>query len=118
MCLREHFRRETMRQMKLTNDDLDIDAEIVFVAQDLDYSPSWILSGRRPVGDFYIDDYTFEITSLPEYLATVPTEGLEHWKGELRSGARANVLMGVTSNRVDVKHAAARSCHPSADDLY
>jgi mannosylglycerate hydrolase len=52
-------------------------------------------------------DYAFEITSLPEYLTTAPTEGLEHWKGELRSGARANVLMGVTSNRVDVKRAAA-----------
>jgi mannosylglycerate hydrolase len=52
------------------------------------------------------DDYVFEITSLPEYLADAPTDGLEHWKGELRSGARANLLMGVTSNRVDVKRAA------------
>ncbi len=52
-------------------------------------------------------DYEFEITSLPAYLADAPTEGLQRWKGELRSGARANVLMGVTSNRVDVKHAAA-----------
>ncbi|HEX3947467.1 MAG TPA: hypothetical protein VHW47_07155, partial [Acidimicrobiales bacterium] len=55
------------------------------------------------------DDYVFEITSLPEYLATAPTEGLERCKGELRSGARANVLMGVTSNRVDVKRAAGRA---------
>ncbi|HVX20244.1 MAG TPA: hypothetical protein VHB02_02740 [Acidimicrobiales bacterium] len=52
------------------------------------------------------DDYVFDITSLPEYVAGAPTEGLEHWKGELRSGARANMLMGVTSNRVDVKRAA------------
>ncbi len=52
------------------------------------------------------DDYVFTITSLPEYLADAPTDGLEHWKGELRSGARANLLMGVTSNRVDVKRAA------------
>ncbi len=29
------------------------------------------------------------------------------WSGELRSGARANLLMGVLSNRVDVKQAAA-----------
>ena len=36
-----------------------------------------------------------------------PIEGLETWQGELRSGFRANMLMGVTSNRVDVKHAAA-----------
>ncbi len=50
--------------------------------------------------------YTFTITSLAEYLADAPTDGLTRWVGELRSGARANVLMGVTSNRVDVKRAA------------
>jgi alpha-mannosidase len=53
------------------------------------------------------DDYVFNVTSLAEYLAGAPTVGLEHWKGELRSGARANVLMGVISNRVDIKRAAA-----------
>ncbi|HUA96000.1 MAG TPA: hypothetical protein VMB82_10795, partial [Acidimicrobiales bacterium] len=53
------------------------------------------------------DDYRFEITSLPAYLACAPTEGLERWEGELRSGASAHLLMGVTSNRVDVKRAAA-----------
>ena len=31
------------------------------------------------------------------------------WTGELRSGARANMLMGVTSARVDLKAAAARA---------
>ncbi len=55
------------------------------------------------------DDYRFEITSLPEYLAQASTEGLQRWVGELRSGARANMLMGVTSNRVDVKRAVARA---------
>jgi len=53
------------------------------------------------------DDFDFAVTSLPAYLNDAPTEGLEHWRGELRSGARANMLMGVTSNRVDVKRAAA-----------
>jgi mannosylglycerate hydrolase len=53
------------------------------------------------------DELRFEITSLPEYLARTSTEGLPRWIGELRSGARANMLMGVTSNRVDVKRAAA-----------
>jgi len=53
------------------------------------------------------DDYRFVVTSLPEYLATQPTEGLVTWRGELRSGARANVLMGVASNRVDVHRATA-----------
>ena len=37
------------------------------------------------------------------------------WKGELRSGARANVLMGVASNRVDVKRGGgARRAGPRA----
>jgi alpha-mannosidase len=53
------------------------------------------------------DDYAFVVTSLPEYLATQPTEGLATVAGELRSGARANLLMGVASNRVDVHRACA-----------
>jgi len=52
-------------------------------------------------------DYAFAVTSLPEYLAAQPSDGLPTWRGELRSGARANVLMGVASNRVDVHQAAA-----------
>ena len=44
-----------------------------------------------------------------DYLAGAPTDGLRTWKGELRSGARADILMGVASNRVDVKQAAARA---------
>jgi glycosyl hydrolase family 38 len=54
-------------------------------------------------------DYRFAIMSLARYLAAAPTEGLPGWRGELRSGARANLLMGVGSNRVDVKQAAARA---------
>ncbi|HEV3451673.1 MAG TPA: glycoside hydrolase family 38 C-terminal domain-containing protein [Acidimicrobiia bacterium] len=53
------------------------------------------------------DDYRFVVTSLPEYLPTQPTAGLATWPGELRSGARASVLMGVASNRVDVHRACA-----------
>ena len=53
------------------------------------------------------DDFEFEVTSLPRYLANAPTEGLTLVEGELRSGARSNMLMGVTSNRVDVKRRGA-----------
>jgi mannosylglycerate hydrolase len=53
------------------------------------------------------DEYRFRVGALAEYLAQAPTEGLPSWQGELRSGARANLLMGVASNRVDVKQAAA-----------
>jgi len=55
------------------------------------------------------DDLLFTISSLPRYLAGAPTSGLPRWQGELRSGARANLLMGVISNRIDVKQAAAAS---------
>ncbi len=49
----------------------------------------------------------FEITSLAEYISTAPRQGLTQWKGELRSGFRSNILMGVLSNRVDVKRLAS-----------
>jgi mannosylglycerate hydrolase len=66
------------------------------------------------------DDLVFEVTSLPRYVADAPTEGLERWKGELRSGFRSNMLMGVTSNRVDVKRMgalAARALERRAEPL-
>ena len=55
------------------------------------------------------DDYELHVASLPEYLALATRDELPGWTGELRSGARANLLMGVASNRVDVKQAAARA---------
>jgi mannosylglycerate hydrolase len=57
------------------------------------------------------DDYRFELSSLAAYLEGAPSEGLDVVQGELRSGFRANMLMGVASNRVDVKRAAARTEH-------
>ncbi|MGH9116807.1 MAG: glycoside hydrolase family 38 C-terminal domain-containing protein [Acidimicrobiales bacterium] len=55
------------------------------------------------------DDYELSVTSLASYVAAASSDGLPSWEGELRSGARANLLMGVASNRVDVKQAAARA---------
>ncbi|MDQ1381772.1 MAG: 2-O-(6-phospho-alpha-D-mannosyl)-D-glycerate hydrolase [Actinomycetota bacterium] len=55
------------------------------------------------------DEYEFAVTSLPEYLVDQPSDGLVTITGELRSGARANLLMGVGSNRVDVHRACARA---------
>jgi alpha-mannosidase len=63
-----------------------------------------ILEANRLQGDFDL-----AITSLPEYLSTASIQGLPLWRGELRSGFRSNLLMGVGSNRVDVKQAAARA---------
>ncbi len=53
--------------------------------------------------------FDLAVSSLPDYLRSAPTEGLPEWRGELRSGFRSNLLMGVGSNRVDVKQAAARA---------
>ncbi|HEY4375798.1 MAG TPA: hypothetical protein VGM93_01515, partial [Acidimicrobiales bacterium] len=55
------------------------------------------------------DDYHLTVTSLADHVAAGRTEGLPTWTGELRSSARTNLLMGVASNRVDVKQAAARA---------
>jgi mannosylglycerate hydrolase len=55
------------------------------------------------------DDLELAVMPLADYLATAPVDGLASVEGELRSGARSNLLMGVASNRVDVKQAAARA---------
>ncbi|MDQ6695901.1 MAG: alpha-mannosidase [Actinomycetota bacterium] len=55
------------------------------------------------------DDYRLVVTSLAEHVAAGRTDGLPAWSGELRSGARANLLMGVASNRTDIRQAAART---------
>jgi len=52
--------------------------------------------------------------TLAEYAArsegeATPQDGRPRWTGELRSGARANMLMNVTSARVDVKIACGRA---------
>jgi mannosylglycerate hydrolase len=54
------------------------------------------------------------IETLAEYAGRAdaegpPGDGRPRWTGELRSGARANMLMNVTSARIDVKIACARA---------
>lgn len=58
------------------------------------------------------DRAELRIETLADYLEAVraePLDGCPSWTGELRSGARANMLMGVTSARIDIKQAAARA---------
>jgi alpha-mannosidase len=45
------------------------------------------------------------IGTLAEYLVDASAEGLSPWVGEMRSGARANLLPGVVSARIDLKAA-------------
>ena len=49
------------------------------------------------------DEIEFRLGSLTEYLAEAPTDDLPVWRGEMRSGARANILMGVVSARMPLK---------------
>jgi mannosylglycerate hydrolase len=51
-----------------------------------------------------------EVSTLPEYLASGDGRlQLRRWVGELRSSARANILMGTLSARLDLKVAMARA---------
>jgi alpha-mannosidase len=56
-----------------------------------------------------VEGLDVELATLPGYLAQAGDAELPHWQGELRSGARANLLMGVTSARIDLKAACARA---------
>ncbi len=49
------------------------------------------------------------VGTLAEYLSDVSAEGLSTWRGEMRSAARANLLPGVVSARIDLKAACARA---------
>ena len=51
------------------------------------------------------------IGTLAQYVEQAPalTPDDPCWRGEMRSGARANVLMGVASARIDIKRAAGRA---------
>jgi len=49
------------------------------------------------------------IGTLGEYLASTSGDGLRPVSGELRSAARANLLPGVVSARIDLKAACARA---------
>ncbi|MFZ4514935.1 MAG: glycoside hydrolase family 38 C-terminal domain-containing protein [Acidimicrobiia bacterium] len=53
------------------------------------------------------DEYRFAVASLFSYLDEQPCDDLTTVHGELRSGARSNVLMGVASNRVDIHQRCA-----------
>jgi mannosylglycerate hydrolase len=49
------------------------------------------------------DEIAFRIGSMTEYLRDAPNDDLPVWRGEMRSGARANLLMGVVSARMPLK---------------
>ena len=73
------------------------------------HAPQAHLSTLLAAANDLQDDFDFTPASLTDYLGSAPTDDLPEWSGELRSGARANLLMGVLSNRVDIKVSAARA---------
>lgn len=86
--------------------DARLDGMLLMNGTDHQVPQPWLGSVVAGANDAQ-SDFEFAVTSLSEYLARQPVDGLPTWRGELRSGARANVLMGVASNRVDVHQAAA-----------
>ena len=50
-----------------------------------------------------LDGTVIRLARLDDYLARLPEHGWPHWRGELRSSARANVLMGTLSVRAPDK---------------
>jgi mannosylglycerate hydrolase len=49
------------------------------------------------------------VGTLAEYVSADDAEGLTTWRGEMRSAARANLLPGVVSARMDLKAACSRA---------
>jgi alpha-mannosidase len=56
-----------------------------------------------------LDGTTIRLARLDEYLDVLPEQPWPRWRGELRSSARANVLMGTLSVRVADKQEYARA---------
>jgi hypothetical protein len=59
------------------------------------------LGSRLPQGS--------RIGTIGEYLRGAAPDGLKTWRGEMRSAARANLLPGVVSARIDLKAACSRA---------
>ncbi|TME48396.1 MAG: hypothetical protein E6I56_01550 [Chloroflexi bacterium] len=56
-----------------------------------------------------LDGTTVRVARLDDYLRVLPQAPWPHWRGELRSSARANVLMGTLSVRAPDKQLYARA---------
>ncbi len=73
-------------------------------------APPAELAERVAAADASLEEFDVAVSTIPAYLDAVRPSGVGHRvEGELRSAARANVLMGVTSTRVDVKASASRA---------
>ncbi len=98
--------------VRRTKDNVDevadflLDALLVMNGSDHLMPQPWLGRVVAEANDLQ-DELSFQMTSLPGYLSSGRRDGLQRVRGELRSGFRTNMLMGVTSNRVDVKRNGA-----------
>jgi alpha-mannosidase len=65
--------------------------------------PQKALSAAVRAASGRLDGTAIRLARLDDYLATLPADGWPQWRGELRSSARANVLMGTLSVRAPDK---------------
>jgi alpha-mannosidase len=65
--------------------------------------PQKALSAAVRGASGHLDGTAIRLARLDDYLATLPADGWPSWRGELRSSARANVLMGTLSVRAPDK---------------
>src|SRR5437660_1611138 len=65
--------------------------------------PQAALSAAVRAATGRLDGTLIRLARLDDYLARLPANGWPLWRGELRSSARANVLMGTLSVRVPDK---------------
>ena len=106
--------REKIEIFRLLQGPLVGDPLLLMAGMDHEVPPAHLSSVVAQLNDLEAartdgDAYELTIRSLAEHLADAPSDHLPELHGEMRSGLRANVLMGVASNRVDVKQAAARA---------
>ena len=65
--------------------------------------PQQTLSAAVRGAGSHLDGTRVRLARLDDYLETLPEHGWPHWVGELRSSARANILMGTLSVRAPDK---------------
>src|SRR5437588_8381612 len=77
-----------MRNVVLANHDFHIDSEIILMSQDFNYSAACVLSARRPLSNFDIDDHAFKIgRRLPASLLAnhaMPSRGKLRYRRNMR----------------------------------
>src|SRR5256885_273620 len=78
-------------------------ADVLLMNGNAHAPPQAALSAAVREASGRLDGTLVRLARLDDYLARLPEHGWPRWRGELRSSARANVLMGTLSVRVPDK---------------